>query len=67
MPSNLKLIRLEKGLTIAEVVKASGVAERTIRRIENSRANPRLKTLKRLAYVYCKNITISYIGGQGDL
>lgn len=48
--SNLKNIRLEKGLTINELSEETGIAERTIIAIESQEgANPQLATVMRLS------------------
>lgn len=47
--SNLKNIRLERGLTIEELAKETGVAPRTIMVIESEEgSNPQIATVKRI-------------------
>ena len=47
--SNLKTIRLDRGMTVEELAKGTGVAERTIKSLESENgSNPQLATIKRL-------------------
>lgn len=47
--SRLKKIRLDAGLTLEQVVEATGISKRTIITIENEEgANPSIDTVKRL-------------------
>lgn len=46
---NVKARRLELGLSISAVAKASGVSRDTIRRIESGHSNWRLNTLSAIA------------------
>lgn len=48
-PSQLRNIRLSKGMTIEELSEETGIAIRTIKQLEGKQgANPKLATLKRL-------------------
>lgn len=49
IPENIKKIRKEKGLTQKELGKLCGMADSAIRRYESGRANPKIKTLIKLA------------------
>ena len=47
--SNLKSIRIDRGLTIDQLAEGTGIAPRTIISIENDNgANPQIGTVKRL-------------------
>lgn len=49
IPENIKKIRSEKGLTQKELGKLCGMADSAIRRYESGRANPKIKTLIKIA------------------
>lgn len=49
IPENIKKIRKEKGLTQKELGKLCGMADSAIRRYESGRANPKIKTLIKIA------------------
>ena len=46
----LKSIRLEKGLTQKQLGERCGIADPTIRKYESGKLNPKLETVKKLAY-----------------
>lgn len=47
--SNLKQLRMDRGLTIDELSQGTGIASRTIKAIEKEEgSNPQLATIKRL-------------------
>lgn len=49
IPENIKKIRKEKGLTQKGLGKLCGMADSAIRRYESGRANPKIKTLMKIA------------------
>ena len=47
--SNLKSIRMDRGMTIEELSQETGIGERTIKMLESDDgSNPQLATIKRL-------------------
>lgn len=46
---NLKQIRIQKGMTQGDIVRALGVSRSFVSNIENGKTNPTLSTIKRIA------------------
>lgn len=51
-PSEIKLMRIKRGLGIMEASKLIGVVPSTLSQIENGIHKPRIETLKRMAVIY---------------
>ena len=47
--SNIRRIRLKKGLTQVELAYESGIEENTLNRIEKGKTNPTMKTMLNIA------------------
>ncbi len=46
----LKIMRIQKGMSILELSKKSGISERYLRFIENGEKTPSLRTARAIAY-----------------
>jgi DNA-binding XRE family transcriptional regulator len=56
--SELMLIRLEQGLTQAQLAKRAGLHQTAIARVESGKANPTLETLIKLARALNRRLVV---------
>jgi transcriptional regulator with XRE-family HTH domain len=61
----LKQVRSLRGLTMRELAETAGCSESLLSKIENSKANPSVATLHRLALALGTNIGAIFPGGDG--
>lgn len=57
----IQKLREEKGLTKAHIEKATGVSEKTLRRIELDKVIPRIETLESMSPVFNDDLIFSFI------
>lgn len=62
--NNLKKVRLDKGLTLAEVASKLGMAPSTLSQYELNKREPKLKTWEALANFY--NVSVEYLMGLNE-
>ncbi len=61
---NLRRLRKVKGLTLAELARASGVSVALLSQIERSKADPSVNTLRKLAG--CLDVSVAYFFGDAE-
>ena len=57
----MQKLREDKGLTKAHIEKATGVSERTLRRIELDKVIPRIETLESMSLIFNDDLILSFI------
>ena len=66
LASSLTIARTQKGLTIADLSKRSGVPSFAITRLEHGEGNPTLDVLERLAEALEVNLTVLFSEPRED-
>lgn len=65
LPARLRLLRLEKGLTISAVAKEIGVSYASLAQYESGERSPNPVTRNKLANFY--NVDVAYLSGQTNI
>lgn len=66
IPSQLRLMRSVRGLTLADVATGTGLSVSYLSDLERGRTNPSIETLEKIATFYGVELFISFVGDIPD-
>jgi len=67
LADHLRMLRVDRDLTLQELAAKSGVSRATLSRIENAEVSPTAESLGRLASAFTPNATASFSGRCNSL
>lgn len=66
IPSQLRLMRGVRGLTLAQVAEGTGLSVSYLSDLERGRTNPSIETLEKIATFHNVRLYISFVGEMPD-